>query len=123
VISLGSIIGFLAVLGIAARNGILLINRYQRLEGEEGVPFGFDLVVRASRERLTPILASSAAIIAALLPIALLGRVPGLEIVQPTAIVIMGGLAASTLFALFAMPALLVGSGARRENDLGLKDA
>jgi CzcA family heavy metal efflux pump len=125
VISLGSIIGFLAVLGIAARNGISLINRYQRLEGEEGVPFGFDLVVRGARERLTPILASSAAIIAALLPIVLLGRVPGLEIVQPTAIVIMGGLAASTLFTLFVMPALylLVGSGAQRQNDLGLTDA
>ena len=52
VISLGSIIGFLAVLGIAARNGILLINRYRRLEGEEGVPVGFDLAVRGARERL-----------------------------------------------------------------------
>src|SRR6267143_2424110 len=49
VISLGSIIGFLAVLGIAARNGVLLINCYQRLEGEEGVPSGFDLVVRGAR--------------------------------------------------------------------------
>ena len=122
VISLGSIIGFLAVLGIAARNGILLINRCQRLAEEEGVPFGFDLVVSGARERLTPILASSAAIIAALLPIVLLGRVPGLEIVQPTAIVIMGGLAASTLFTLFVMPALLVGSGAQRQDDLGLAD-
>ena len=123
VISLGSIIGFLAVLGIAARNGILLINRYQRLEGEEGVPFGFDLVVRGARERLTPILASSAAIIAALLPIVLLGRAPGFEIVQPTAIVIMGGLVASTLFTLFVMPALVIGSGAQRQDDLRLKDA
>src|SRR5258708_2598757 len=115
-----SIIGFLAVLGIAARNGILLINRYRRLEGEEGVPFGFDLVVRGARERLTPILASSAAIIAALLPIVLLGRAPGLEIVQPMAIVIMGGLVASTLFTLFVMPALLVGLGAQRQDGLGL---
>ncbi len=123
VISLGSIIGFLAVLGIAARNGILLINRYQRLEGEEGVPFGLDLVVRGARERLTPILASSAAIIAALLPIVLLGRAPGFEIVQPTAIVIMGGLVASTLFTLFVMPALVIGSGAQRQDDLRLKDA
>ena len=87
------------------------------------MPFGFDLVVRGARERLIPILASSAAIIAALLPIVLLGRAPGLEIVQPMAIVIMGGLAASTLFTLFVMPGLLVGSGAQRQNDLGLKDA
>jgi CzcA family heavy metal efflux pump len=122
VISLGSIIGFLAVLGIAARNGILLINCYQRLEGQEGVSFGFDLVVRGARERLTPILASSAAIIAALLPIVVFGRIPGLEIVQPTAIVIMGGQVASTLFTLFVIPALywLVGAGAERQHDLGL---
>jgi CzcA family heavy metal efflux pump len=122
VISLGSIIGFLAVLGIAAKNGILLINRYQRLEAEEGVQFGFDLVVRGARERLTAILASSAAIIAALLPIVVLGRVPGLEIVQPTAIVIMGGVVASTLVTLFVIPALYLvfGEGAERQHDLGL---
>jgi CzcA family heavy metal efflux pump len=122
VISLGSIIGFLAVLGIAARNGMLLINCYQRLERQEGVQFGFDLVVRGARERLTPILASSAAIIAALLPIVVLGRIPGLEIVQPTAIVILGGQVASTLFTLFVMPALylIIGARAERQHDLGL---
>jgi Cu/Ag efflux pump CusA len=122
VISLGSIIGFLAVLGIAARNGMLLIDRYQRLEGEEGVQFGFDLVVRGARDRLTPILTSSAAIIVALLPIVVLGRIPGLEIVQPTAIVIMGGQVASTLVTLFVVPALYLvfGAGAERQHDLGL---
>ena len=122
VISLGSIIGFLAVLGIAARNGILLINCYQRLEGQEGVPFGLELVFRGARERLTPILASSAATIAALLPIVVFGQIPGLEIAQPTAIVIIGGLVASTLVTLFVMPALylIVGAGAERQSDLGL---
>jgi Cu/Ag efflux pump CusA len=124
VISLGSIIGFLAVLGIAARNGVLLINCYQRLEGQEGVPFGLDLVFRGARERLTPILASSTAITVALLPIVVFGRIPGLEIVQPTAIVIIGGLVASTLFTLFVIPALylVIGSGAERQHDLGLAD-
>ncbi len=124
VISLGSIIGFLAVLGIAARNGVLLINCYQRLEGQEGVPFGLDLVFRGVRERLTPILASSTAITVALLPIVVFGRIPGLEIVQPTAIVIIGGLVASTLFTLFVIPALylVIGSGAERQHDLGLAD-
>jgi Cu/Ag efflux pump CusA len=122
VISLGSLIGFLAVLGIAARNGVLLINCYQRLEGQEGVPFGLDLVFRGARERLTPILASSTAITVALLPIVVFGRIPGLEIVQPTAIVIIGGLVASTLFTLFVIPALylVIGSGAERQHDLGL---
>jgi CzcA family heavy metal efflux pump len=122
VISLGSIVGFLAVLGIAARNGLLLINHYQRLERQEGVPFGLDLVLRGARERLSPILASSAAIIAALLPMVVFGQIPGLEILQPTAIVILGGLVASTLVTLFVMPALylVIGSGAERQHDLGL---
>ncbi|MGH6640629.1 MAG: efflux RND transporter permease subunit, partial [Polaromonas sp.] len=106
VISLGSIIGFLAVLGIAARNGVLLISHYQRLEEREGVPFGLELVIRGARERLPSILASSAAIVAAMLAIVVFGRIPGLEIVQPMAIVIIGGLVASTLFTLFVLPAL-----------------
>ncbi|MCZ6664956.1 MAG: efflux RND transporter permease subunit, partial [Gammaproteobacteria bacterium] len=125
VITLGSIVGFFAVLGIAARNGLLLINYYQRLEGQEGVPFGLDLVLRGARERLSPILASSAAIIAALLPIVVFGQVPGLEIVQPTAIVIIGGVVASTLVTLLVIPALylVIGSGADRQPDLGLAGA
>ena len=121
VISLGSLVGFLAVLGIAARNSVLLINHYQRLEGQEGVPFGLDLVLRGTREWLSPILASSAAIVAAMLAIVVFGRIPGLEIVQPMAIVIIGGLVAATLFTLFVMPALylLIGSGSERQPDLG----
>ena len=124
VVSLGSIVGFLAVLGIAARNGVLLINHYQHLEGQGGVPFGLDLVLRGARERLSPILGSSAAILAALLPIIVFGQIPGLEIAQPTAIVIMGGLLASTVVTLFVIPALylMIGSGAERQ-DLGLAGA
>ncbi len=123
-ISLGSIVGFLAVLGIAARNGLLLISHYQRLEAQAAAPFGLDLVLRGARERLSPMLASSAAIIAALLPIVVFGQIPGLEIVQPTAIVIIGGLVASTLFTLFVIPALclLVGPNAGRRLDLGPAD-
>jgi len=125
VVSLGSIVGFFAVLGIAARNGILLITHYQHLEGQEGVPFDVDLVIRGARERMTPILASSAATIAALLPIVFFGLIPGLEVVQPTAIVIIGGLVASTLVTLVVLPALylVVGSRADRQLDLGLASA
>jgi Cu/Ag efflux pump CusA len=125
VVSLGSIVGFLAVLGIAARNGVLLIHHYQHLEGKEGAPFGLDLVLRGARERLSPILASSTAIVAALLPIVIFGGNPGLEIVQPTAIVILGGLIASTLFTLLVLPALylILGAGAERQADLGLTEA
>lgn len=125
VVSLGAIVGFLAVLGIAARNAVSLIDHYQHLEAQENVPFGLDLVIRGARERLSPILTGSAAIIAALLPIIVVGQSPGLEIVQPTAIVIMGGLVASTLVTLFVMPALylVVGAGAQRQSDLGLAGA
>jgi len=121
VVSLGSIVGFLAVLGIAARNGLFLINHYQRLEGGEGVPCGPDLVRRGARERLLPIVASSAAIVAALLPLIVFGGIPGLEIVRPTAIVIMGGLVASTVVTLFVMPVLylVAGPGGERQPDLG----
>lgn len=125
VVSLGSVVGFLAVLGIAARNGVLLINHYQRLESKEGMPFGLDLVIRGTRERLLPILASSAAIIAALLPIVVFGGSPGLEIVQPTALVITGGIIASTLVTLLVIPALYLAIGAEvgSQSDLGLGDA
>ncbi len=124
-ISLGSIVGFLAVLGIAARNGALLIRRYQQLEGQEGVAFGRDLVLRGARERLAPILVSSVATIAVLLPIVVLGRMPGLEIAQHAAIVIVGGLTAATLVTLFVIPALYlaIGSRAGRPPDLGLAGA
>jgi CzcA family heavy metal efflux pump len=125
VISLGSIVGFLAVLGIAARNGLLLINHYQNLEEQEGVSFGADLVLRGVRERCAPVLTSSIAIIAALLPIVVFGQVPGLEIALPTAIVIIGGLVASTLYTLLVIPALFLvfGAGAVRQADLGLASA
>jgi Cu/Ag efflux pump CusA len=118
--SLGSIVGFLAILGVAARNGIFLIRHYQRLE--ETAPFGPDLVMRGARERLSPIVASSAAIVAALLPMAALGWMPGLEIARQIAIVIIGGVVTSALVSLFVVPALysLVARGAERPVDLGL---
>jgi CzcA family heavy metal efflux pump len=124
VISLGSIVGFLAVLGIAARNGILLIDHYQGLEGVQGVQFGPELVIRGARERLLPVLTTSAAIIAAFLPIIVFGQVPGLEIMQSIAIVITGGLVSSTLFTLFVLPALylVIGAAADRHHDIGLAD-
>jgi multidrug efflux pump subunit AcrB len=86
------------------------------------MPFGRELVFRAMRERLSPILTSSAAIIAALLPFAVLGWIPGLEIARQAAIAVTGGLAASTLATLFVIPALwlVAGRGAEREPDLGL---
>ncbi len=73
--------GFLAVLGIASGNGLLLINHYQQLEAA-GTPFGLELVLRGALERLVPIHAGSAAIVAAFVPIIVFGAIPGLEIVR-----------------------------------------
>lgn len=111
-VSLGSLVGFLAVLGIAARNGVVLINHYQNLENKEGMPFGLDLVIRGTRERFGPIVVSSAAILAVLLPIVIFGGSPGLEILRPMALVIIGGLIAATLVTLFVIPALYLIHGA-----------
>jgi CzcA family heavy metal efflux pump len=106
VISLGALVGFFTVLGIAARNGIMMINHFQHLEKHEGEPFGHDLVVRGARERLAPILMTALATGLALIPLAIAGDLPGHEIEHPMAIVILGGLVTSTLLNLFVVPAL-----------------
>lgn len=106
VLSLGSLVGFVTVLGIAARNGILLVSHYRHLQGEEGQPFGPELILRGSEERLIPILMTAATAALALLPLVLKGDVPGNEIERPMALVILGGLATSTLLNLFLLPAL-----------------
>jgi Cu/Ag efflux pump CusA len=111
VLSIGSLVGFFTVFGIAARNGILLINHAQHLEREEGEAFGLDLVVRAARERLSPILMTSLATGLALIPLVVLGARPGHEIEYPLAVVILGGLLTSTLLNLFVTPVLYLRFG------------
>jgi CzcA family heavy metal efflux pump len=114
-ITLGALVGFFTVLGIAARNGILMIAHFKHLEEEEGVPFGRDLVVRGASERLSPILMTALATALALVPLIIYGDQPGQEIEYPMAIVILGGLATSTLLNLFALPSLyLMVAGWRR---------
>ena len=76
-LSLGSLVGFLTVFGIAARNGILMISHFQHLEHEEGEEFGPELVLRGARERLAPILMTAAATGLALVPLAVAGSIPG----------------------------------------------
>src|SRR5262245_8839885 len=111
IISLGSLVGFLTVLGIAARNGILLVHHCQHLEREEGEPFGLGLVLGGARERLSPILMTSACTGLALLPLVMTGDIPGHEIEHPMAVVILGGLVTSTLLTLFVIPALYLRFG------------
>ncbi len=113
VISLGSLVGFVAVIGIAARNGIMMVSHYRHLEEEEGYAFGPDLVVRGSCERVVPVLMTALTQILALLPIALGGNLPGYEIEYPMALVILGGMASSTVLSLFLLPAFYLRLGKR----------
>ncbi len=120
IISLGSLVGFFTVFGIAARNGILLINHYQHLERAEGEAFGPALVVRGARERLSPILMTTLATGLALVPLVVLGERPGHEIEHPLAMVILGGLFTSTLLNLFVVPSLYLRFGRRQTAPVGL---
>jgi Cu/Ag efflux pump CusA len=111
VISLGSLVGFLTVFGIAARNKIMLINHYQHLELHEGETFGLHMAVRGAVERLSPIMMTALATGLALVPLVVAGDIPGHEIEYPMAIVILGGLVTSTLLNLFVVPSLYLRFG------------
>ena len=104
VMSIPSIIGFITLFGIATRNGILLVSRYQHLR-EEGWSLK-ETIIEGSADRLNPILMTALASALALIPLALGGDKPGNEIQSPMAIVILGGLTTSTLLNLIVIPAV-----------------
>lgn len=110
-LSLGSLVGFVTVLGIAARNGIMLVSHYRHLEQVEGEPFGPALILRGSEERLAPILMTVLSTGLALLPLVVGGNRPGYEIEYPMAVVILGGLVTSTLLNLFLLPPIYAAFG------------
>jgi CzcA family heavy metal efflux pump len=105
-LSLGSLVGFFTVLGIVARNGIMLISHYQHLEEKEGMAFGKELVLRGAQERLIPISMTVLTTGLALVPLIIGGSIPGQEIEYPMAIVILGGLITATLLNLLVVPSL-----------------
>jgi CzcA family heavy metal efflux pump len=113
ILSLGSLVGFLTILGVAARNGIMLISHYQHLEEFEGEIFGLGLVMRGARERIAPIMMTALTAGLALVPLVIAGNTAGHEIEYPMAIVILGGLLTSTLVNLFIVPALYLVFGKR----------
>ena len=113
-LSLGSLVGFFTVLGIVARNGIMLISHYQHLEHEEGMAFGKELVLRGAQERLIPISMTVLTTGLALTPLLLGGEIPGQEIEYPMAIVILGGLITATLLNLLVVPSLYLRFATRR---------
>jgi Cu/Ag efflux pump CusA len=115
IISLGSLVGFLTVFGIAARNGIMLISHCQHLERHEGETFGAQLILRGARERLSPILMTAFATGLAIVPLVIAGEIPGHEIEHPMAVVILGGLVTSTLNNLFVVPAIYLRFGRNKD--------
>ncbi len=117
-ISLGSLVGFFTVLGIVARNGIMLISHFQHLEREEGVPFGPELVLQGAEERVVPILMTVLTTGLALVPLIIGGSIAGQEIEFPMAIVILGGLITATLLNLFVVPSLYLQFARRDEEAL-----
>jgi CzcA family heavy metal efflux pump len=124
VLSLGSLVGFLAVFGIAARNGILMVSHFEHLERKEGVRFGPDLVIQGARERLAPIMMTALATGLALVPLVVAGSIPGHEIEHPMAIVILGGLVTATLVNLFVLPSLYLAFGkSKHERQAALAEA
>ena len=110
-LTIGSVLGLLAVLAIAARNGILLIRRYQQLERREGQPFGLDLVRQGAKERLMPTLMTAVAMGLAFIPVIVLGNRPGFEVLHPMGVVILGGLITATLVNLFVTPGIYLNFG------------
>jgi Cu/Ag efflux pump CusA len=105
-LSLGAMVGFVALFGMAARNTILLISHYDHLVSVEGAPWGVATALRGAEERLTPVLLTALLTALALLPVALQSRAPGHEIEGPMAVVILGGLVSSTFVSLVLVPPL-----------------
>ncbi len=103
-LSIPAIIGFITLFGIATRNGILLVSRYQALQ-EEGEPL-HKAIIHGSLDRLNPILMTALTAALALIPLAFAGDKPGNEIQSPMAVVILGGLFSSTLLNIFIVPAV-----------------
>jgi Cu/Ag efflux pump CusA len=115
-LSLGSMVGFVTLFGISLRNSIMLISHYEHLVHVEAVPWGIDAAVRGASERLIPIMMTALVTALALLPLALTSGAAGNEIEGPMAIVILGGLATSTILNLIVLPTLALRSG-RFERD------
>ena len=103
-ISIATLVGFIAVAGIAARNSIMLISHYLHLMQHEGEDFTKKMVIRGTKERLVPVLMTALAAGIGLIPLVLAADQPGKEILHPVAVVIVGGLITSTLLGLGVTP-------------------
>lgn len=103
-ISIATLVGFIAVGGVAARNGIMMLSHYLHLMKHEGEEFTRQMVIRGTLERMVPVLMTALAAGIALIPFVLAGDQPGKEILHPVAVVIVGGLVSSTLLDFLITP-------------------
>jgi CzcA family heavy metal efflux pump len=110
-LSVASMIGFITLTGISTRNGILKISHYINLAIQEDLPFGRELVVRGSLERLTPVLMTALSAGVALIPLMIDATAPGKEILHPVAITIFGGLVTATVLDTLLTPTLFLKYG------------
>lgn len=110
-LTIASMVGFISLCGIASRNGILLINHYLHLVKYEGESWTRDMIVRAGKDRLAPVLMTALTSGIGLVPLAMAAGEPGKEILYPVATVIIGGLMTSTLLEFLVRPALFWTTG------------
>ena len=105
-ISIATLVGFIAVAGISARNSVMLISHYLHLMRHEGEGFTREMVERGTLERLVPVFMTALSAGIALIPLVLAAEQPGKEILHPVAVVIVGGLVTSTFLGLGITPAV-----------------
>ncbi len=112
-LSIATLVGFVSLGGIASRNGILLIDHYLHLLKEESMPFGVEMLVRAGRERIVPVLMTALTSGIALIPLVIAPDEPGRELLYPVASVIVGGLISTTLLDVLLTPGVFQVFGRR----------
>lgn len=105
-VSLAHLVGFVSLAGIVSRNGIMLIGRCLSLVQKDGFEFSPETMVKATLDRVVPVLMTSLVAALALIPLIVSGGDPGKEMLYPLAVVIFGGLMSSTAISLFLTPAL-----------------
>jgi Cu/Ag efflux pump CusA len=122
-LSVASMVGFITLTGIAARNGILKISHMINLSLHEAVPFGRELATRGCLERMTPVLMTALAAGVALVPLMIDPASPGKEILHPVAVTIFGGLISATLLDAFVTPLLFLAFGRKAVERLRVEQA
>ena len=120
VVTIAHLVGFVSLTGIAARNGIMMIDHYRHLVLEEGESFTPAMIVRGSLDRLVPVLMTASTAILGLVPVALAAGQPGKEILFPVAVVVLGGLVSSTILDIVVTPVVFRLFG-RRTIDAALR--